>query len=727
MALAYLRYEEQNIQAHAFWADIGSNKFYAFRIGKDKQVQKGLEQVDEVVFESQIFENQSAGNFFQSGFRLEIPADLFRNSAQYIQLLSYQNREGKSPAISKAIKIHQATDSLLPNDILKKSYVMSTSIHSNNKQECRSVSFSFEESKFSSAMFWGAILQGVKQIAPVVLPKLLDWLSNNKPGEESKDGKESNNQQLADIIQAVVAVLNKNGAEKKADVVEGKSYSGAFSFSKPRMHSPGFSFRKINQAAPGKMPGYSAPQALPLALIPLIASALPEIMKKAPDILNAVGDSGAKLLNAINGNQLEVQKEENAFVAGLFAEMNKQAMMENLMAHLKNQAEAGQAKSEITPVSSMPGLSVGTSLTSTAPFKIEFKKDSPVAVNGKNKYVYLRNRNIVLWLLVASPDGNPPPRPIPHAIVRLQVKDLLTGRLLLEKRYKYQGVQLNAQLELSIAQDELSILPLNTDLAISAVFSWMARNGQPRNSEPALYPVYLINGAFLKGIGNAIGEPIPLKDPTRFRHFWHKVWEGGSNGARRWEINFDSKYYSYYKYGAETNGRIETKIKADAPESGSDSRYMVTGKLKSGLEITPAALNALLPDISPYPGLSPDELLALKSDDMSRLQNQVATYRIQMRGKKEDKGIIWIYTEIAIHQIFIQNATQVNEYGQVLETKEEEKYFPKISHIHFLGVKPTHNDTESGEDDRVKIDGFDTVFDDKTAFMPIELEPVKNA
>lgn len=735
MALAYLRLDDNAPGVFRFWADIGTNRFYQYRIGKGKTRNQGVDVLDEPIYASPLTENH-AGTPFDSGFRFDVPANLLQHPARFIQLWSFKNESGKSPALSKIIGVRPLYPDALPPNTFKKKYAMSASSQI-SKPECRSVSFAFGESKFSSAMWWQAILPVLKIAAPVVLPHVVSWLASKLPKsgqaqngqpQQAAAGQEGSNLEMSGIVQAVLAALQKGGGSAAA--AEQKSLSQSFSGAEngaarhyPGAFSSGFSFKAIQQGQSEKRDPYSQAKALPGLLLPLLDSVFPKLFNQGPDLLSTAGDSGAKLLNAIRPESLDEKKETNSFISGLFAEMNKRAMMEDMLRHLQGQSP-GVATGNIPALAGLTtGQSVGGSPVSTA-IKLRFKKNGSLAVNGKNKNVFLRTRAIKLWLLAEVPGIHTPIRPIPKSMVRLQVKDMLTGKLLLEKQYKFKDVRLQAELELPLSEDDLQALPPNIDLIMNAKYSWVGKNGDVRHAEPVKCPLYLINGAFLKGVGETEGTPVALTDPLKYRNFWHKIWEGDSNGARRWEINLDSKYYTYYRYDADTNGRVETKIKAGNPGDSSDDRNTgLQGKLKSGLEVSTVAMNALLPEISSYPALSPDQLLALRTDDLSPSQNQVATYRIQMRGKKEDKGIVWVYPEISIHRMSIQRPAQINDSGQVLATSEETVHFPRISHIHFLGVKPNAGGG-SVNTGSVRLDGFDTIFDARVAMMPVELEPL---
>ena len=105
------------------------------------------------------------------------------------------------------------------------------------------------------------------------------------------------------------------------------------------------------------------------------------------------------------------------------------------------------------------------------------------------------------------------------------------------------------------------------------------------------------------------------------------------------------------------------------------------------MEISPIELNKLLPDISHFPMLDPQQLQAFKTDDLQRQFNQLASVRLELRGVKDETGVIWAYPEVAVHKFSLAKAAKVDEKGQVTELIEETVRFPFLTSVHFAGLK----------------------------------------
>jgi hypothetical protein len=183
-----------------------------------------------------------------------------------------------------------------------------------------------------------------------------------------------------------------------------------------------------------------------------------------------------------------------------------------------------------------------------------------------------------------------------------------------------------------------------------------------------------------------------LGDVNKYRVFWNKIWEGGTKTKRRWEATLDAKYYLYYRYDQDSNARIETKLKLDNNESSAETdddskRLTVVGRMKSGLEISPVELNKLLPDISNYPLLSVSQLAAFKTDNLNNYFNQQAQANLELKGRTEETGAIWVFPEMAIQKISLQKIIKTDANGLVTETEEESVHFPRPVNVHFVGVK----------------------------------------
>jgi hypothetical protein len=248
-------------------------------------------------------------------------------------------------------------------------------------------------------------------------------------------------------------------------------------------------------------------------------------------------------------------------------------------------------------------------------------------------------------------------------------------------------VYLNSLLELEILPQELEHLPLNTDLLIVASLVWPSKSSGRKEGKSNVHSIFLVKDYLLKYFGDKTGNDTALTDMNKYRVFWNKIWEGSAKDKRRWEATLDVKYYTYYNQDAESNGRIETKLKLNPQDSEDGPRRKTEGKLKSGLEVSPIELNKLLPEISPFPMLQEAQLAAMQSDDLQKRFNNEATANLEMRGSKGEMGAIWAYPEVATHQVILSKVNTVDAKGQVTELIDEEVHFPCLTSIHFAGVK----------------------------------------
>ncbi|HEX2532622.1 MAG TPA: hypothetical protein VHK69_02735, partial [Chitinophagaceae bacterium] len=129
------------------------------------------------------------------------------------------------------------------------------------------------------------------------------------------------------------------------------------------------------------------------------------------------------------------------------------------------------------------------------------------------------------------------------------------------------------------------------------------------------------------------------------------------------------------------------KIRKREEEDPSDSRLTISGQMKSGLEVAPAALNELLPQVSSYPVLTPAQLAALKTDELDAAFNTEAVARLEMKGKDEETGSVWVFPEVRLHRVDLQVPEEVDAAGQVTRTRTETVHFPRPSSVHFYGEK----------------------------------------
>lgn len=699
MALAYISFAGINNGQAELYADIGTNKFYSYKIGQGINRTNGLNLVEQVRYTSPLIE-QPEQNPFNSRFMIRIPISLFEKSKEYVQLYSYGSRDGTAPAISEPKEVN-AQAGILNNEwplLAGQSKQMSMSVQNNYEtgasfNPCRTVSFSFAASKFSNAMFWDSLLQAAKVLAPVAL-KALPGLLNTVGGGTANAGTTNTgtgttnpapaSDDIMKLITAIVSAIGNQPAQQPptgtttppAPPVPAPAPSLTKSLGNSVGYSNGLSYKRLRKARSySKMrSGFSKQQFIDGGVLtgPLLASLLGPVIQAAPQLLQVLGDTPVKWLNAKNEGDLKKQMADNAYLQNLLSQHNQNTLLQLL-------ANTGQLNKQNPPVA--------MSFSDNKNINVSFEAGPAVMVSGKQKFVYSDAGPVKLLLHFKTTSSTPPSRPIPRVIVQLKIKDALQQKLLLEKKYRITNVHLNSMIELELLPKEVQDLPHNTDLLVSAAAIWPTKTPGKNEGCSNVHAIYIVSNYFLKHFGDKTGDNVVLGDIAKYRVFANKIWEGSGGQKRKWETLLDTRYYIYYQPKANSNGRVESKLKAAPQEEENQYRMSITGKLKSGLEVSPVELNKLIPMISKYPVLTEPQLSAFKTDDLQRKFNLEAKATLELRGLKHEAGAVWTFPEVAMHKVILSKATRTNETGQVTEITDEEVYFPFLNSIHFAGIK----------------------------------------
>lgn len=742
MALAYLRLDEINGDQAVFTADIGTNKYYRYVIGSGQNKKKGLNQVSAQSHVSEILRNDEK-NVFNSQFKLPVPLEHFWGESRFIQLYSYRDKIGNGPALSDIEEvIPQFNFKETEDNSLYLKYGMGMSQTLGTKfNDCRNTGFSFSEPEVSTDTLINTIIEVAKVLSPVAVASA---------GEIFKKGSPESITMIDDkaVVQIINSILDtlktenaalKNGSSKnEADSGADRIIKDSGTRAKSLAYSKSGSVKLSRQFDGGIISGP--------ALIGLITTLAPAAMKllegiigplaqQAPKILEVVYDNPVKLLNAVNEAKLQSKHEDNTHVQNLLAESNKGRLGELLIkSNVSSSAEtnlSAQKKYESLFITSDK-------------IRISVQNSNPLVLNGKSRYVYSNKENIRLQYDIISEEKSFS-KPIPHSGFHLTVKDSLSMKTLLEKKIQLKDVLLNSTQDAVITKEESAGFPVNSDLIINIDYKWQSKGNKKFCTRQESHSIFIAGNMILNSIGEAISDEVPLTDINKYRVFWNKIWEGGTKSKRRWEVNFNTKYYTYYNHSIDSNGRIETKMKVKDSEVNNEnsSKSHLDASVKSGYEYSAIELNKLLPEISGYNLLKSEELEALKSDDISKAYNQEAVVNLKLKGKDEESGAIWVYPEMTIHKFLLYKVQEVNECGQVTGVITEEISFPKPSSMHFLGVKtesaensvdeeesvsndPDTEDTDSRGEKIIKIEGYRILFDKKVRLMPVELVPIIN-
>ena len=745
MALAILKYLEKTDGHHVFEADIGTNIYYQYKTGKSKRKQKGLELVDDIIHQSALIKSPvSNKNSFDTRFLFKIPEKAVNKDARFIQLLSFKTQNQVSPAISEAITVLPSISDLNDDFKLPKIMTLTHTNGHGSEIQTEYAPCRIKENKVSEAMFFNAILgalpnlltnalpmigkiiPGLQKALPVVekvLPELSKIIPTDiKPGKEGVDQilKNISPETLKAILEVVQGVNAKNdnssaAANGKAETKSLSMYSHDFSIDPATLmklapllekvlspetikaigDNPVQLFKAISDSAHKleKM-GLDQPEKINMGtnnsaldktvqsmalrrrqrrfseakIAPALLAALPALLPVlekvlSPDMIKAVGGHSEKLLQLITDAGLKHTKQE--------------------LDHLE----------KINPGVDDPGfdsivnsMSVKSAVSVKARFSdvyaIEFTDVKTIPIAGKEKVVYDRRQKIHIPVKITASAKNKGQKqtPIQKSIFQLIIQDGNSMKVLLEKKFKLKDIAIGSPVQvITLDSDELKKLPLNKDLKVELSLNW--KKGDKIEGTFKNHYIWLSDGYLYQRAGKNITQHFALNDVSRFRNYWHKVWEGGPETHARWKIDFECKYYYQLNDRDANIKKLETKKKsvsdtATQPD-GDDYRRKISAKLKSGMEISLAAYNELL-SLHQLTPLSPAQLSAFLGQDFMKETATAARVSVDFKGKKGDTAALWTYPEGNIQSYILSKVTTVDPSGMITAAQEEESSSPNF-------------------------------------------------
>lgn len=208
MALALLKLKNVIGNVAEFELDIGTNKFYKLKIGKNKINTQGLELIDEIVYETPLSKGPDF-NAFNSRFPLVIPTDKFNSQSKYAQLFSFKDSRKKSPAVSKVVDVFRDLN-LLKEDLPRMTSPLNLTMINQNRSinntrlsGARAVGFSFEEASLSTPMFWDALIEAARVLTPSAVNALVSLIGGGS-------GQSANNENTVRVINAILEALKQS-------------------------------------------------------------------------------------------------------------------------------------------------------------------------------------------------------------------------------------------------------------------------------------------------------------------------------------------------------------------------------------------------------------------------------------------------------------------------------------------------------------------------------------
>ncbi len=748
MALAILKYFGNSDGYHEFEADIGTNTHYQYRTGKTKRKEKGLELVDEVAYQSPLVKVPSMNlNSFNTRFRFRIPDNTVGRDNRFIQLTSFKGQNQISPSVSEVIAVHPAISDLNSDFKLPKVMTLTHTHGHSSTIPCEHGPCHIKDKKVSEAMFFNAILGALPSLLTNALPmisKIIPGLQGALPAAEKllpelakiiptdvKPGKEGVDQILKNIspetikaIMEVVQGVNAKNDNSTAGTSESKSlakYSHDFSINPTALmqlapllekvlspesvkaigDNPVQLFKAISDSAvkfqtmnleelaklapvansPSKLDNVVKSMALrsrsrrrysEAKIAPALLAALPALMPllekvASPDMIKAIGEQPVKMFNAVADAGLKHQKQEYD--------------------HLEKINPGVEDESFDRLVASMSvKSSVSVKATISDAYSIEFADVKAIQVAGKDRVVYDRRQKMHIPVKITAKGSST--KPISKALFQLIIQDGNSMEVLLEKKFKLRDITPGSPVVgITLETDDLKKLPLNRDLKLELSINW--KRGEKVEGTFKNHYIWLSDGYLYQRAGNTVKQRFSLNDVSRFRNYWHKVWEGGPETHERWKIDFECKYYYTLNEKDASIRKLETKKKT-VTDSGSDAedeyRRKISAKLKSGMEISLAAYNELLSLHQMLP-LAPAQLAAFLGQEFIKEASTAARVSVDFKGRKGETGALWTYPEGSIQSYVLGKATTVDPSGMITMMQEEEVFFPKFSTIHFIGTK----------------------------------------
>ncbi len=645
MALALLKHIDSHKGKHQFQINIGSNRYYRYAIGNNEHVrQQGIKLLANPSFISNLIgpiPEHSLGRV-----NLEVDKSKFDRDIRFIQIQSFRDRQLNGPAISDIVEIPRFESLANMNEL----YSLPLGDFAMKKARPMLVKpFDYQEIKYSNAMFLNTLTSLLPQVLPQLVP-LASGLIGNLLGQNHRTtrttqavlndlGNEQNTENLANLLQQI------------SRLVQGSTHT--------QTSTTQSLARKLES------PMVEA-QAIPIAAL---AGALPALMPLLQQVLNpqtlqtVIDAPNRHTQTIINGIKdfakigLDIQKQQDQHLENLNPGVDDPAL-DSLLANL-SLSLAKSPEPNYKRVSSV---------------RLQFSTAPALTAHGQSKLLYQAGRDLAFPLIVNTP------RAIKQGKIIICVKERETLNTVLRKKVMVNSVENGALTTVpTITQAELSHLKPNDSYYINIHLIWKNNKGEKRGT--SIQQLITLSELFIFDRVEESNQLLELVNFNQFREYWHKVWEGRfSEDFKRYELR--AKYYYILKPDNMENVRLETKLKLKEQETKR------IGQLKTGMELSPVALNRLLSQIAPTaPPLSQEELAALSNPDFVQRFNTAAMYHAKFRGRAHERAQFWVYPVIKLQQVVLKRIGSVDANGQVTSLTEHMVKVPMPVQVHFVGVK----------------------------------------
>lgn len=702
MALAVVRYEGFSADAHQFFADLGSNRYFAYAIGDGRRL--GGEQG---LLKGPSFRSELQGPLPPTAHgrvRFTVPAQHFDRERRHLQLYSFRTPRREGPAVSEPLLV--PLRSTFAEEAPMHAYV-SPPLHSSalsvDSQPTQGLTYerlqrplgpaaqalghadnapsAYRRAPLTSSLFLGAITN----LLPQLLGGLFGGGGTSRGGNAGTSRSESSNgssqvaspelRQLLEILTQLLA----GGGQGASPTVEAQSV---------RRRSRTY-LRALSD------PRYSQAQAAPIAaLLPMLAPLLERVL--TPETISSLIESvsPARLTGTvIEGLQglanLGIQSHEQDLRH--LRELNPgvdDPALDQLLASLSLATHLGEGEVTFLPVR-------GVSL--------EFVDAPAHDFGGRQRVVYRHGRPLAFALELRTP------RQIPRAGLQITIKDPTSLEILARRRTRLGSVRAGPLPSVPFDPAELSRLEPNQEYLVCATLVWNDTQGRRRGVKKS--QLFTLMGAALVDRWGERTALVPLKDNQRLAAFWHKVYESEFSRERA-RVTLRARYTYALDPLRSMNARSPSQV---ALREG--GRRRMDGRLRSGMDLSLQALNALLPDVFEQRALSEEELEALRDEDFIARQHRVADTQIELYASPGNNAALWIYPELGLHDLLLRVAGEVDADGAVRSFTESVVSFPLPAAAHFVTVSTD----SSGQESEGPFAGKRIIQERRVVLAPVEL------
>jgi hypothetical protein len=318
----------------------------------------------------------------------------------------------------------------------------------------------------------------------------------------------------------------------------------------------------------------------------------------------------------------------------------------------------------------------------------------PITRLGSPRVVFSRAQAPTFRFRLDVGSGGPA-TPLPRAILDLCLREPGGAVDLVRRTERLTALAPGSPVAVTLTADEAASLPADTDVEVLACLRWPGTRGTYQAT--CSQPVVLGSALLLRERGDVVGAPVELTDMGRFRGFWNKVWASASlDTSRMWGLDLVLRYSVVTTASDRGNGLMESRLQqspADQPDKA--LRVTTRGRLKSGLEISVAELNKLLPLWPGEQPLAAGDLAAFGAPGwLAQTGGDVVT-QAKMDGKRGTSGQLWVVPVPRLRAFSLSEVTDVDPNGQVTATTDRTVHFPVVESVRLLGLCSRR---DSGED-----------------------------